>query len=89
VDQPVRTAATMQERPCLSQFMQERLCRTSPSGLVLWPMPKTKNPHAVALGRKGGKKGGKARWEGVSAEQRRAHAKKAAKARWSKKGRSV
>jgi hypothetical protein len=45
-------------------------------------MRKTKNPHAVALGRKGGKIGGKARWEGVSPEQRRAHAKKAAAARW-------
>jgi hypothetical protein len=47
-------------------------------------MPKSKNPHAVALGRKGGKIGGKARWAGVSAEQRRAHAKKAAAARWRK-----
>jgi hypothetical protein len=36
------------------------------------------------LGRIGGKKGGKARWEGVSAEDRRAHAKKAARVRWSK-----
>lgn len=28
-------------------------------------MAKRKDPHAVALGRKGGKKGGKARWEGI------------------------
>jgi hypothetical protein len=34
-----------------------------------------------ALGRIGGKKGGKARWEGVSAEARRAHARRAAAAR--------
>ena len=34
-------------------------------------MGKAKNPHAVALGRKGGKKGGKARWAGVTAEERR------------------
>src|SRR5215468_7652931 len=44
-----------------------------------------KNPHAVALGRMGGKKGGpkggKARWKGVSADERRAHARKAAAAR--------
>ncbi len=48
-----------------------------------------KNPHAVALGRRGGKKGGpkggKARWEGVSAEERRDHARKAALARWRRK----
>ncbi len=36
-------------------------------------------------GRKGGPKGGKARWEGVSAEARRAHARRAAAARWLKK----
>jgi len=34
------------------------------------PMAKRKDPHAVALGRKGGKKGGKARWSGVSPEER-------------------
>jgi hypothetical protein len=36
-------------------------------------------------GKKGGPKGGKARWEGVSADARRAHARRAAAARWSKK----
>jgi hypothetical protein len=36
-------------------------------------------------GKKGGPKGGKARWKGVSAEARRAHARRAAAARWSKK----
>ena len=35
-------------------------------------------------GKKGGPKGGKARWKGVSAEERRAHARKAARARWAK-----
>lgn len=44
-----------------------------------------KNPHAVALGRLGGKKGGKARAEKLTKEQRSEIAKKAAKARWSKK----
>ena len=41
-----------------------------------------KNPHAVALGRLGGLKGGKARAKKLSKDQRSAIAKKAAKARW-------
>lgn len=43
-----------------------------------------KNPAAVALGRLGGLKGGKARAEKLTPEQRKEIAKKAAKARWSK-----
>ena len=41
-----------------------------------------KNPHAVALGRLGGQKGGKARAEELSARERSEIAKKAARARW-------
>lgn len=41
-----------------------------------------KNPAAVALGRLGGKKGGKARAEALSPAKRKAIAKKAAAARW-------
>ena len=44
---------------------------------------KKKNPAAVALGRLGGLKGGKARAEKLSAKKRKEIAKKAAKARWS------
>lgn len=44
-----------------------------------------KNPAAVALGRLGGLKGGKARAENLSAKQRQQIAKKAAQARWSAK----
>jgi hypothetical protein len=43
-----------------------------------------KNPAAVALGRKGGLKGGKARAAAMTADERSALAKKAAAARWSK-----
>jgi hypothetical protein len=43
-----------------------------------------KNPNAVALGRLGGLKGGKARAAKMTPEQRKEIAKKAAKARWSK-----
>ena len=43
-----------------------------------------KDPAAVALGRKGGLKGGKARAEKLSPEERSAAAKKAVQARWSR-----
>ncbi len=43
-----------------------------------------KDPAAVALGRRGGLKGGKARAEKLSPGERSAIAKKAARARWSK-----
>jgi hypothetical protein len=43
-----------------------------------------KNAAAVALGRLGGLKGGKARAAGMSKTARSAAAKKAAKARWGK-----
>ena len=41
-----------------------------------------KNPHAVALGRLGGRKGGKARAAKLTPEKRKEIAKKAAEARW-------
>jgi len=43
-----------------------------------------KNPNAVALGRLGGKKGGKARAEKLAPEERKEIARKAAIARWEK-----
>jgi hypothetical protein len=46
------------------------------------PSATKKNPHAVALGRKGGLKGGKARAAALTAKQRHAIAVKAARARW-------
>jgi hypothetical protein len=51
------------------------------------PAPKAtsgKNPAAVALGRLGGLKGGKARAAKLSAKKRKEIAKKAAEARWGK-----
>ena len=45
-------------------------------------MAKAKNPHAVALGRRGGLKGGKARTANLTDTQRRELARKAARARW-------
>ncbi len=45
---------------------------------------KEKNPAAVALGKLGGMKGGKARAEKLTAEQRREIGRKAAASRWNK-----
>jgi hypothetical protein len=50
-------------------------------------LPKTddgKDPAAVALGRKGGLKGGKARAASLSARKRKEIARKAAQKRWAK-----
>jgi hypothetical protein len=46
--------------------------------------PSTKNPNAVALGRLGGLKGGKARAEALTPERRKEIAKKAIETRWKK-----
>lgn len=57
---------------------------TSPQGYSTSPTkPKKKNPAAVALGRLGGLKGGKARAAKLSAKKRKEIATKAAKTRWS------
>lgn len=48
--------------------------------------PPKKNPAAVALGRLGGLKGGKARAESLTPERRSEIAREAAKKRWAKEG---
>ena len=48
------------------------------------PAPRPKNPAAVALGKLGASKGGKARAEKLSPKKRREIAKKAAMSRWSR-----
>jgi len=48
------------------------------------PMVRRKNPAAVALGRRGGKKSAAARMEKLTPEQRKAIARNAAQARWQK-----
>ena len=50
------------------------------------PQDANKNPAAVALGRLGGLKGGKARASKLTPEQRKEIAQKAARARWGKLG---
>jgi hypothetical protein len=54
-----------------------------PATAIEEPKPE-KNPAAVALGRLGGLKGGKARAAKLTPEKRKAIAKKAAQTRWSK-----
>ena len=49
------------------------------------PAEPAKNPAAVALGKLGGAKGGKARAASLSAAKRKAIAKKAAAKRWGRK----
>ncbi|MBA2551268.1 MAG: hypothetical protein H0V13_09510 [Nocardioidaceae bacterium] len=49
------------------------------------PADDGKDPAAVALGRRGGLKGGKARAAKLTAEQRSEIARKAAAARWAKR----
>jgi hypothetical protein len=60
-----------------------RVAETAIGGpLTLKPKKRRKNPHAVALGRKGGLKGGVVRASRLTPEQRTEIAKLAAAARW-------
>ena len=66
---------------------RERLAKyLEAAGYYVDTMPvsnaREKNPHAAALGRLGGLKGGQARAARLSARRRRAIARKAARARW-------
>ncbi|HEY6486950.1 MAG TPA: hypothetical protein VIX83_11255 [Candidatus Cybelea sp.] len=51
----------------------------------LWGEDDGKDPAAVALGRRGGLKGGPARAKSLTAEERKESACKAAAARWGKR----
>ena len=67
------------------RIVQEATKETEPEQ----PQPKTtegKNPNAIALGRLGGLKGGKARASKMTPEQREEIARTAANARWKKSG---
>ena len=64
----------------------EEDCPQCHAPTVLLPPPQgTKNPHAAALGRLGGVRGGKARAEALSAKRRKEIARNAALARWRKR----
>jgi len=74
------------KRPRDLNLLAKKIVDLATEGEPETPAPEdTRNPHAVALGRLGGKKGGKARAESLTPEQRKEIARKAAKARWEKK----
>jgi len=66
------------------RVVQEAIGETPEPEEAPEPTPEERHAAAVALGRLGGKKGGKARAEKLTPEQRREIAKKAAEARWKK-----
>lgn len=72
---PKRSSKRKDTNVLASQIVEEATSKSENS---------TKNPAAVALGRLGGLKGGKARAERLTPEQRRDIAKKAAQTRWQK-----
>jgi hypothetical protein len=73
------------KRPRDLNVLASKIVEIATEGEPETPAPEDqKNPHAVALGRLGGQKGGKARAEKLTQEQRKEIAKKAAKARWGK-----
>lgn len=63
-----------------AEIVREATGETPPEAPA--PSNEGKNPAAVALGRRGGLKGGKARAERMTAEERSEAARKAAAARW-------
>ena len=68
---------TVTARRVVEQAIGERL-----DGSPLPDSNEGKNPAAVALGKLGGAKGGKARAQALTPAKRKAIARKAAKARW-------
>lgn len=69
-------------RQIVEEAIGEPLTETTPTEQK---PTKEKNPAAVALGRLGGLKGGKARADRLSPEERQSIARKAARKRWDKK----
>jgi hypothetical protein len=72
-------------RQIVEEAIGEPLTENPAQEPTIEPPTKEKNAAAVALGRLGGLKGGKARAEKLSPEERKEIAKKAAQKRWGKK----
>ena len=81
---PNRSSKPVKTRPDANQTAF-RILQEATGEAPKTPDPNAgKDPAAVALGRKGGLKGGKARAASMTKKQRTAAAKKAAAARWGK-----
>lgn len=75
---PDRSSKRPRDLNQLAQRLVQEATGDAPQG----PAEPAKDPAAVALGRRGGLKGGKARAEKMTPEQRRESARRAAQARW-------
>jgi hypothetical protein len=76
--EPERSFITVEADPMELELIFGPQAPTPPAG------QREKNPHAVALGHRGGIKGGPARAKLLTVEQRRDIARKGARARWGK-----
>lgn len=76
---PKRSSSLKKDQNQLAKSILDQI-----TGEVPEPPADGKNPAAVALGRLGGLKGGKARAESLTAKKRKEIATKAAAARWGK-----
>jgi hypothetical protein len=79
VNMPKRSSS--RKRPDANQLAARVVADATGSA----PRKRRKNPAAVALGRRGGLKGGRARAAALSPEERSEIAKRAAAARWKDK----
>jgi hypothetical protein len=77
--------ATTRIRRPRDPFQLAKLIGDIATGQVSDKVDDGKNPAAVALGKLGGAKGGKARANKLSAQRRKGIAKKAAQVRWKKR----
>lgn len=77
---PKRSSKKGEDINFLAKSIVDKATKEPSNGIL-----RKKNPAAVALGRLGGLKGGKARADSLSKEERSEIAHKAALARWKKK----
>lgn len=70
--------------PERSGKVKKKLIDVFTTGVWYYIVVTQKNPHAVALGRKGGKKGGKARMAKLTAAERSELARRAIRIRWAR-----
>ena len=84
---PKRSSNSKKDFTLLAKSVVDQATGAAPvhvHGVAARRVSSAKNPAAVALGRLGGLKGGKARAAKLTAQQRSDAARKAARARWGK-----